>query len=235
MSLPGKIKGIIKKLLEKLLDQTISKYNYENRLRAVLEKYQIKDILDVGANHGQFAYTLSKLYKGRIISFEPLSFAYKSCKDIVSKKISNEWLIENFALGEDNYATHINISSNAGESSSLLNTTVGSNVKFVSKELIKVVKFDSIYKKYSINNPLVKIDVQGYELNVLKGMVEFVAEFKPVILLEVSIVPSYESNPLFFETYSFMKAMGYDIAFIHHNIRSIDFDKEIDVVFIPQK
>ena len=72
----------------------------------------------LGANSGQFALNLRRIgYKGQIISFEPITSAYNELKKF--KKVKN-WEVFNFALGDIEEETEINISQNS-LSSSIMN------------------------------------------------------------------------------------------------------------------
>jgi len=66
-----------------------------------LSSNNIDLILDVGANVGQFAMDIRNEigYTGQIISFEPLSSAFKLLK--VNSKNNMHWKVYNYALGDD--------------------------------------------------------------------------------------------------------------------------------------
>jgi FkbM family methyltransferase len=84
-----------------------------------LKSQQVQIVLDVGANSGQYATGLRKAgFKGRIVSFEPLSGPFSSLK----RKASSDplWDCRQCALGDSDGTISINVAANAGQSSSVL-------------------------------------------------------------------------------------------------------------------
>ena len=59
---------------------------------------------------------------------------------------------------------------------------------------------------------LLKLDVQGYEKQVLLGARDFVKEYVDHIVFETSFVPLYADQPLFDEMHGFVKELGYDFV-----------------------
>ena len=79
------------------------------RRKLLLDEFEITDIIDVGANFGQYGIeTRSIGFRGNIYSFEPLSYAYKKLKK--TSKNDNKWQVNNFALGNVPEQKSINIS-----------------------------------------------------------------------------------------------------------------------------
>mgnify|MGYP003332726712 CR=1 FL=1 len=81
-----------------------------------------------------------------------------------------------YACGSSNVELDFNLSSNDGESSSILNPldhkTVYPNISFLDKIKVQVKRFDSLIDQFDIDINSFNIiisDTQGYELEVLKG------------------------------------------------------------------
>jgi len=139
------------------------------------KKKKLNLVIDVGANIGNHAIFFSNYFKN-VISFEPNTNSYKLLDMNTFKKknikiynfgLSNMGQIKDFYSYENNY----------GGSSIIKNK----NLKF-SKIKAKFKKFDNLrfYKKAD----LIKIDVEGEELNVLKGMSNYLEKYKPIIVFE---------------------------------------------------
>ena len=83
---------------------------------------------------------------------------------------------------------------------------------------------------------LLKIDAQGYELQILKGASKILPAFEAV-LLEIAIIEINEGAPLLHEVVVFMKALGfvaYDILEIHR--RPLDKAlNQVDIVFVREQ
>jgi FkbM family methyltransferase len=162
----------------------------------VLNQLGIDLVLDVGANIGQYSLELMKSgYKKNIISFEPLADIYDQLVNC-SKKFDNWIIYDRCAIGNENGEIVINVSENY-ESSSIYNVLEKSikaepRTKFIKKETVKIAKLSDVVKFQKSSRIHLKIDVQGYEEQVLKGAADI---FKNVcsIEVEISMLPLYEN------------------------------------------
>ena len=193
----------------------IKKYpdsDHARRMKMV-NYYNIDTLFDIGANAGQYALKMRELgYKNRIISFEPLSSAFKVLKENSSK--DDNWIINNYAVGDQNCKTLINVAGNS-YSSSILNMLPNHienapNSMYVSQEEIDIKKLDTIFNSFSNQEEkvMLKIDTQGYEKNVIDGAIESLKKIE-IIQLEMSIVPLYENEILFVEMIEYLRKMGF--------------------------
>lgn len=190
----------------------------------ILNNNNINLILDVGANSGQYAsYIFDLGYRGRIISFEPLSCAYEAL--LKNSRSKPKWLVgEQCALGEINGEIKINVSKNS-YSSSFLQTLkkledAYPESAYIRSEKVKICKFDSIAHKYLHKNDktLLKIDVQGYEDRVLKGATKTLPLISG-IQLECSLVHLYEGEVLFEKMLQKVTNYGFELYDIVPGIR----------------
>ena len=173
-------------------------------------------IFDIGANEGQFAELIFKMgYKGRIVSFEPLTSAYKILTQ-KSKKHINWVVAERCAIGEENGEIIIHISENTLSSSVLdiLETHINAAPESVyrGEEKVKVFKLDTIGQDFikDSKNIFLKIDTQGFEEKILKGANEFLKNVKG-LLVESSLVKLYEGQALFLQIYSMITSKGFEL------------------------
>jgi len=195
----------------------IQKYpttDLERRFK-LFETFGINKILDVGANVGQYALLVKKLgFSGHIISFEPLSSAFSSLKEVSEKH--NNWQAHNYALGSENTETVIHISENSFSSSILnmlprhLKSAPAS--KFINTEKIQIRMLDSIFDTlYTASDKiLLKIDTQGFEKKVLEGAGNSLHKITG-IQLEMSIVPLYEGELILEEMITYLKNSGFTL------------------------
>lgn len=189
------------------------------RRKKLLESYKIDLVLDVGANTGQFALEMRQelRYAGRIVSFEPLSSAFRGLKENIDQDAS--WRAFNYALGDHSGQYEINIAGNS-YSSSLLDMLPSHEMsapdsKYVGKETIEVHTLDSIFDSISIgaNNIYLKIDTQGFEGQVIKGAINSLPRIG-TIQLEISLIPLYEGGVSFEEIYRKLTDYGYVLVSI---------------------
>lgn len=186
------------------------------RMYQSLVYHNIDLILDVGANIGQYGLRLRRLgYSGRIVSFEPLSSAYSQLK-AASNKDSLWSVAPRTAIGNENSQITINISANS-LSSSVLNildshVNAASNSAYIDSEKVELNRLDTIALDYleDADSVFLKIDVQGFEKQVLAGASNILPRIKG-IQTEMSLIPLYEDQLLFRETIELLDNLGYEL------------------------
>lgn len=207
----------------------------EEVLMKQIQYNEIDLIYDIGANEGQFSEMIFKLgYKGKIVSFEPLSEIHKILTGR-SLKFKNWIVAERCAIGEDDTEIEINISKNTLSSSVLdikkEHTDAEPESFYIGKENTKLYKLDTIGNKYlnGAKNIFIKIDTQGYEDKILNGAENFLKKVKG-LLVETSLVPLYENQALFKEILRKVESHNFELtgvqpAFINKNTgRTLQID-----------
>lgn len=190
------------------------------RLIELLAHHGINCVFDIGANIGQTAQRYrSAGYKGRIVSFEPLSRNHALLENLA--QADSGWEIApRMAIGAHNETIDINISQNH-DMSSLLNVNDAMlealpKARIVETENVGVKTLDSIYDQFVHANEriFVKVDTQGFEKSVVEGAQTSIHNGK--ILgwqLEVSFFPLYSGEPTFEAITAYMKTLGYEAHF----------------------
>ena len=161
----------------------------------------LSDVLDVGANIGQYASALlTGGFAGRITSCEPLSAAHA---ELAKRAAGNpKWRVVHTAVGSAPGTTTINVSANSYSSSiRTVNDThlaADASSRIVATESVPLTTVDALVSEYvpEPGRTLLKIDTQGYESDVLDGAKETLAGFAAV-QLEMSFVPLYDGQALF--------------------------------------
>tara|TARA_B100001250_G_scaffold345902_1_gene315513 strand:+ start:613 stop:1356 length:744 start_codon:yes stop_codon:yes gene_type:complete len=168
----------------------------------------IHGIIQVGANIGQEIPILTK-YTNNIYLFEPLTKAFEELR----KNISNykDINIFKYALGEKDEIKKINISNtNYSASSSFLKPSLHleyfPEIEFDSYEEVQIKRFDNINSKFYAN--FLILDVQGYELNVIKGFADKINNID-FIYTEISIEELYENSVLIKELDEELYELGF--------------------------
>ena len=173
-------------------------------------------VFDVGANTGQFgSYLREAGYRGRIISFEPLTSARQQL--MLARKNDPFWEVApQAALGDEDGEIVIHVAGNS-VSSSVLNmldshTRAAPESAYISSERVPLRRLDTLAPEYlrASSNLFVKIDTQGYEDRVLDGASEVLPHVS-VLQLELSLVPLYEGQRLFDEMISKLKTYGFEL------------------------
>jgi len=234
--------SIIKKRINRLLGFVglglhFSSNTPQRRLYKALAHFHIDTVLDVGANVGQFASELRQGgFKGRIVSFEPLSEAYA----ILCKKAKNDsgWLIHSRgALGNQDGETTINVAGNSVSSSILdmnkSHSSAAQESAYTGSETINIQKIDSIADQYLSNNKtFLKIDTQGFESQILDGAVNTLPDIQG-ILLETSLIELYKGEVLWQDMINRLEKDGFTIWSIERGFTDSQNGRTLqcDVVF----
>jgi FkbM family methyltransferase len=183
-----------------------------------LQSRQVDAVFDVGANSGQYATGLRRAaYKGRIISFEPLSGPFS----ILESKASTDplWDCQRYALGDVDGTISINVAGNAGQSSSVLpmlksHQDVCPAANYIGIEEVPIHRLDSVAPEILRPNDVtfLKIDVQGFEKQVLEGSKSTVNDRCVGMQLELSILPLYEGGMLIREALDLVHSLGFTLT-----------------------
>jgi FkbM family methyltransferase len=190
-----------------------SAYAAHRSLAGLLRQEQINLVFDVGANTGQFAEALRTFgYNGRIISFEPLASAHALlCSK--SKNIPNWTIANRTAIGSAKGYVDIHISGNSVSSSILdmlpLHLAASPQSIYVGSETAPINRLDDLCDLSRDDRALLKIDVQGYEKNVLEGATRVLTACRAVHC-EMSLLPLYEGQILAMELWSLLAAKGFE-------------------------
>lgn len=164
---------------------------------SIYRKYnmKIKGLLHIGAHYGQEFNLYRQHDIKKIIFFEPLKNNFSELSNRIN--VSEDVLLVNKALGNDNKKIKMFVeSANNGQSSSILkpklHTEQYKHIVFNSEEEVDMVRLDDyLINKQDFN--FINIDVQGYELEVLKGSMETLKNID-YIISEVNRAELYENN-----------------------------------------
>jgi FkbM family methyltransferase len=179
-------------------------------------------VLDIGANignHSLFMATQANCKK--IISFEPLPEIFSVLqKNIAENHLDN---IEplNYAVGKERGFAEIakTIENNCGATSLKLSE------KRTDIELIALDDFFSNIPKIDF----VKIDVEGFEVEVLKGMKKTISKYKPKIWLEVQKTTFLEVNEILenfgYKILDYDETRDFNLLYIYSDTNFINFDE----------
>ena len=185
-------------------------YNNYGSFKVTGEKNFIQSIsrelqfsLDIGANIGNYSKLLIEETNSYIFAFEPLDGAYDILNNLV---IEHPNRIEAFklALGDKNVEKNINFTDEKSEKATFLDDI--SKLSFYEgasnkKKLVNVVTLDEFMEQKNLFDKeidLIKIDTEGYELEVLKGSKRLIEINKPkYIQLEFNIHQLFKNHTMY--------------------------------------
>lgn len=142
-------------------------------------------VLDIGTNIGstllQFANKVGN--NGRVYGFEPDPINYKVCLANIKLNSFTNIEVANIGLGNENGSFNLVVDTETNRGGNRISYNIETQ-KTSSK--IYVVRLDEWIKYNKITKvDLIKIDVEGFELNVLKGAKEVLVLYKPVLFIEL--------------------------------------------------
>ncbi|OBB63393.1 FkbM family methyltransferase [Mycobacterium sp. 852014-50255_SCH5639931] len=183
-----------------------------------LESRGISVVFDVGANSGQYATDLRMAaYTGRIISFEPLSGPFSLLERNALK--DPLWHCRRCALGDVDGTISINVAGNAGASSSILPMLKSHQdafppANYVGTEEVPIHRLDSVATELlqPADKVFLKIDVQGFEKQVIAGGKQTVGDRCLGMQLELSFLPLYEGGMLIREALDLVYSFGFTLT-----------------------
>ena len=190
-------------------------------------------LIDVGANKGQFslAFRAARPH-APIVAFEPLPDAARRFERMFGR--DGRVLLHRLAIASEEGTASFHVADRS-DSSSLLPPGPGQDAAFGVKgaETIEVVvkRLGSCVDFASLPRPIMmKIDVQGAELEVLRGCDEL--EQIDYIYVELSFVELYEEQPLFGEVSAYLASRGFSLAGVFNQVTSAAFGPtQADLLF----
>jgi FkbM family methyltransferase len=193
----------------------------------------VNNIFDIGANVGTWTL-LAKAYfnTSHIHAFEPLKVHTEQFKQLTHAL--DKVTLHTFCLGGENSESVINVSS-FSDSSSLLPATALEyetyGIKKAGEEIVTVKRMDDLIDAGTLPVPeVIKMDVQGYELKVLKGAGKYLSEVK-YIIAEVAFKEYYHNQPLFVDIANYLLTYNFDVYAFGQNTPTGLPLGQIDVLF----
>jgi FkbM family methyltransferase len=188
-------------------------------------------VLDVGANKGQFAmFARYRWPRARLVCFEPLPEPQRR----LAKLLGNRAEIHNVALGDYQGNAEMHLASRE-DSSSLLALGEAQKRLFSMVETrlfsVPVLRLDDLFETGTLSRPiLLKIDVQGFEFEVLKGATGLLSEIDEVYV-ECSSVELYVGQRLAPDVAELLKDFGLTEAGRFNVCRDGDTEVQSDILF----
>ena len=176
---------------------------HHKRIFMHLRNLNIDKIIDIGAHKGEFLEKMLKIEKvNSFYAFEP----QKDIFDILNQKFSknNKITLLNYALDKEITNKNLQINKFSMTSSlaeinekslylKLKNFLTRSKSNFVDEYEVQTNTVDNVFKDVNLEKTLLKIDVEGFEINVIKGSKIKLKEI-PYILIENQFGNHYKNS-----------------------------------------
>jgi FkbM family methyltransferase len=209
--------------------------NSINLLIQLIEKDSI--VIDIGANIGYYTIVAaSRTVSGHVYAFEPLSFLCKEIEKNVLLNCLHNVKVNHSALGsrEQDSIAYLSSEDNIGMSGLVPAENFSGKTEAVHSTTLD--KWKEIEKIKRID--IIKIDVEGGELDVLSGMRNTLAACRPIMLIEVIEHQLERFGASIEELYSFVRSYNYNAFDIvgKNVLQEITGCKEsYSVLFMPRE
>ncbi|MBR6164267.1 FkbM family methyltransferase [bacterium] len=241
---------------EKIDDMYISQYytfDYKN-IQNLIVKDKSCLFIDIGANKGYSVKMAKHFFKNCfVISYEPLKSSYKELEDL--KKLYDNFEFKNVALGAETKEISINEAYNDTGLSSVFK--LNSNYKYFGRDIptvnysVSMIEANSeteYWNSFNTDIKILKIDVQGYELEILKNLKEYLINDNiDVIYIELITIEKYIGQPSYTDIINFLDCCGFVPLHINPAYRELNtkfvsvenlecgYTTEYDVTFVKKK
>ncbi len=220
-----KIREIVRKFgfdIIRFKTEEMGLYPYKDILKFISSKKPM--LFDLGANTGQTIKDFREVFKSSTIhSFEPSPMTFKILKENTAQMKN----VHIWRLGVGSSTTSLSFNENTY-------STMSSFLKIKNKKwgqihnetMVEVTTIDKFCEEQNIQKiDVLKMDVQGFELEVLKGAKNSILKNKiGLLLFEVTFIDMYEGLPSFSSLYEFAVTHGFELVSfypIHYNKKNM--------------
>jgi FkbM family methyltransferase len=182
--------------LNELIDYSIFMRGYfeestHNAIKALCKKDM--HVIDIGANIGAHTFNLAKIVgnNGSVIAFEPMEWAFKKLKKNFDLNDFDNIILENSGLSDETIEKEEHFRSSWPVDKKTFSRVFSEQTKEIDSKNIKIKnklqfsRLDDYLKKHRKSVDLIKIDVDGYELKILKGAEDVLKNNSLIIIMEL--------------------------------------------------
>ena len=191
----------------------------QNLLPRILPHLKKGDVvIDAGGLVGDHTITYARAVgqNGKVYAFEPSADSFK-CLQYNMRDFANTICLQVGLGSEPKRVDMILVEGNEGMN------------YMASGDSVEIVTLDSMSLD-RVN--FIKIDVEGYELDILKGATETIKKFKPKMLIEINQMALERMNLKREDIFQFLDEHGYAYANIYPN-QSIN-EYQLDILCLPK-
>lgn len=211
---------LLKKKIERLILN--NKNKEEEELSLIKDLIQPgTDVIDVGVYQGIYSYEMAK-YSRIVHSFEPNPIIYDYLNRNLKKIIRNMKLY-NFALSDNSKKAYLKVPIRNKKSNKNIyenyykmgRATIHKNnfIESYEKFIVQTKKIDDIDLNFKVS--LIKIDVEGHEMEVIRGATNLIKKYHPTLIVEIE--EKYSKNSVK-NTIEKINSLGYEAFFLEDSV-----------------
>ena len=155
-------------------------YAYEISIKRFIEKEDFTVFFDIGACLGEFSIWLASKGK-KCITFEPVSYSYNMIqRNIQLNKVEDRIMLFKCGLGSQRAEAHFELNKTNPGSNRRVETAAADTEVFI------INTFDELLPSFNLSpndKILIKIDVEGMELEMLEGARQFINSYDDIVMI----------------------------------------------------
>jgi FkbM family methyltransferase len=185
----------------------------ERHLARLLPVLRPDAVLDVGAHHGESALRFRRAaFDGPVISFEPAPPSFRELERASAD--DPRWTAAPIALGSSDTEQRLGIRTASWLTSFLPNSSLGETIEPAMRETTETLdvplrRLDSVLDEYTGGRVFLKIDTQGYDLEVVRGATG-VLDRVVGLQLELSVQQVYDGQPDYLDVLKKLRSLGFE-------------------------
>ena len=196
-------------------------------IKKYVSQRQKFNIVDIGSNIGSVTLPLANTFKkSKVYSIEPTVYAFEKLKENINLNPNLKKRIKTFNYFISEKKNKIKFVHSSWK---LNNNNKKHQIHrgILKKTFNKSISLDDLLKKNKIPIKLIKIDVDGYELDVLKSAEKTLKKIKPIIYFELAPYLYKEIGYKFDDLLNYLKKMNY--RFYSEDLKPVSNIKSISL------
>lgn len=201
-------------------------------LQSVIHKNDV--VIDVGANVGRWSLLVARLFKTQMV------FAFEPFKETFAKLQKNISLNQQLMIQTVNQAVSDSEDNIAMTVKNYFNTGMNQIDLSAANKTLSAVRLDFFCETNKIQKiDVIKIDVEGFEMNVLKGSEKLIKQWRPKIICEIDDSLLLQNKIVPADIFNFLQGLNYKIYRLPQmslvSDRTPTKDIHFDIVALPMK
>ena len=191
----------------------LSNGTYEDEINKLI-RISLKpcdNALDIGSNIGLQSLRMAQCVGigGNVFSFEPLNYLQEKLRKNISLNRADNVTLFPFALADVNGEIEFTVNPNSWNQGTFSLAQSGNGTE---KQMVSVKVADELPEISSLPSlQLVKIDVEGFEYQVMRGLVQTLQKHKPRIIFEYDNNYWVKTGQNIQDCYHFLKEFNYSL------------------------